>query len=225
MLSSSGKACNNNNNGYAPFEYQRTLAECVAKCESRGCKAFTYFSHQSTDPTERGYCTTVTGDCKEYAHPRCGNGLCQIYVKATKSPTTSPTQTPTSAPTVGKPHDECFNPEGGTQRLELVLSPKEAEITGMASNPGLKFATAVAGACSKCHDQDNRPFGSTLFDCTACAGDSKLILTNLGRKSGWCNAWKGNCHTGNGPCKTCLEGHSMDSNGEVWRNVSEPVLN
>ena len=90
MLSSSGKACNNNNNGYAPFEYQPTLAECVAKCESRGCKAFTYFSQQSTDPTERGYCTTVTGDCKEYTHPRCGNGLCQIYVKATKSPATSP---------------------------------------------------------------------------------------------------------------------------------------
>ena len=162
-LYSSGKCCNNANNGYVDST-TTSLEECKQRCEDLSCTYFTYHSGlYASEPSEQGSCKTVTGECKEYDHPRCGDNICQVYQRATPAPTSAPTTppitpAPTPAPTVplNSQTAGCWAPAHGTSEDYNVYvdatsthsAVRNANANGLQD--GDPWVAAVTGPCAAC---------------------------------------------------------------------------
>lgn len=126
----------------------------------------------------------------------------------------------------------CWKPSGTAESEDFVLKVDGAD-TAAAPNglhAGSDWLAAVTAGCVSCVNSSLLLNGiQTRFDCTQCPQASTLVVTNLNRKSGWCNANQGSCthtstsykqcsscvktlhptaqaHTQHGSCTTCPEG-------------------
>jgi len=222
-LYSSGKCCNSANNGYADsWPTTMTLEECKQRCEDLSCTYFTYHSGlYASEPSEQGACKTVTGECKEYDHPRCGDNICQVYQRATPAPTPAPTTppitpAPTPAPTVplNSQTAGCWAPAHGTSEdynVYVDATSTHSAVSHANANgiqDGDPWIAAVTAPCAACVKSSLLIGGNqTRFDCTVCPSGSTLVVTNIVRQSGWCNANQESCaHTsGSEQCETCVK--------------------